>query len=149
MGGIVCIYDDAMRKIVEVPVDAVFKVQLEEVIGDGELEILCWQDHRNGTDGWRRYLMIFRLSKRLDLKPVWEGSTHTLSGAGGTAVTKHKIRILGASGKPAVIESEEIYRRGAHVDEESENSYSILETPYTITRYAWNPASEKFEASNK
>jgi hypothetical protein len=147
MGGAVCVYDDVLRKIAEVSVDDVFAIELEDLIGDGGLEILCWQDHHNGTDGWLRYLTVFRLSKSRGLTRVWEGSTYSLSNLGGIDVTKHKIKILRTLGKPAVIKTEEIYSRGVHEDTENGTSYSYLKTPYTITRYVWNPVSERFEAS--
>ena len=146
MGGIVCIYDDTLRKIAEVALDDVFALRLEDLIGDGGLEILCWQDHHNGTDGWRRYLTIFKFSKSRGLMPVWEGDIYSLSTAGGIDVTKHKVRFIRKRGQPAVIETKHTYSRGTHQDTDSATSYSYLETPYTITRYLWNPASEKFEA---
>jgi len=149
MGGAVCVYDGALRKIAEISVDDVFALQLEDLIGDGGLEILCWQDHHNGTDGWRRYLTVFRLSKSRGLRPVWEGSTYSLSNLGGVDVTKHKIKIRRTLGKPAVIQTEEIYSRGVHEDTENRTSYSYLKTPYTINRYLWNPVSERFEASKQ
>ncbi len=149
MGGIVCVYDDSLRKIAEVSLDDVFAIRLEDLIGDGGLEILCWQDQHHGTDGWRRCLTIFRLSKNHGLMPVWEGSTYSLGNAGGIDVTKHKIRFLRTRGKPPVIETKEIYSRGTHEDEENGTSYSYLATPYTITRYVWNPVSETFAASKQ
>ena len=149
MGGAVCLYDDALRKTAEVVLDDVFALELEDLTGEGRLDILCWQDHHNGTDGWRRYLTIFRFSKSRGFTPVWEGSTYALSNAGGIDVTKHKIRILRTRGKPAVIETKEVYRRGTHEDTENGTSYSYLSTPYTITRYVWNPSSETFETSKQ
>lgn len=149
MGGVVCVYDEALRKIAEVSLDDVFALKLEDVTGDGRLDILCWQDQHNGTDGWRRNLTIFRLSKTCHLKSVWEGSTYAFSNAGGNDVTKHKIRILRTRDRPAVIETKEIYSRGTHVDDENGSSYSYLETPYTITRYVWNPISETFVIANQ
>lgn len=149
MGGFVCVYDEALRKIAEVSLDNVFALKLEDLTGDGRLAILCWLDQHNGTYGWRRNLTIFRLSKTCHLKPVWEGSIYAESYAGGIDVTKHKIRILRKRDKPAVIETKEIYRRGTHEDDESGSSYSYLETPYTITRYVWNPISETFVIANQ
>jgi hypothetical protein len=149
MGGVVCIYDEALRKIADVSLDDVFALQLEDLTGDGGLEILVWQDHHNGTDGWRRYLQIFRLSKSCGLKTVWEGATYSLGGAGGFNVTKSKIRIRRKGGKPAVIETKEIYSRGTHQDSEDGPSYSYFETPCATTRYVWNPVSETFEEPNK
>jgi hypothetical protein len=146
MGGVVCVYDNELRKIADVPLDNVFSLELEDLTGDGGLEILCWQDHHNGTDGWRRYLTVFRLSKSQGLTRLWEGDSYSCSNAGGIDVTKHKIHILHTLGKPAVIETKHIYSRGTHEDTENGTSYSYLETPYTIARYVWNPVSQKFEA---
>lgn len=146
MGGFIVIYDAALRKISEVKLDNVFALQLEDLLGDGGLEILCWEDHHNGTDGWLRYLAIFKPSKARGLTKVWEGATYSCSNAGGFDVTKHKLRIVRTRGKPAIIETKHIYSRGIHEDTEDGTSYSYLETPYTRTRYVWNPVSGKFEA---
>jgi len=145
MGGVVCVYDDTMRKIAEVPLDDVYGLQLEDVIGDGGLEILCWQDHHNGTDGWLRYLTIFRLSRSGVLQPIWEGFTYSELSVDN--ITKQKIRIRQTPGKPAVIETEEVYSRGTHEDTDDGTSYSYLETPYTTTRYLWNPVTQTFETA--
>ena len=145
MGGAVCIYDEALRKIAEVSLDDVFALQLEDLTGDGGLEILVWQDRHNGEDAWRRYLQIFRLSQSRGLKTVWEGATYSISDLGGTYVTKSKIRIRRKGGKPAVIETKEIYSRGTTEDADNGTSHSYSKTPCAITRYEWNPVSETFE----
>src|SRR5262249_10312156 len=140
------IYDDALCKIAEIKLDNVFAVQLDDLLGDGGQEILCWQDHHNGTDGWRRYVTIFKVSKSGSLTPLWEDFTYSYSNAGGFDITKRKLRIRKQHGGPAIIETKETYSRGTHEDTDNGTSYSYLETPYTITRFVWNPVSEKFEA---
>jgi len=147
IGGFICVYNDSLQKIVELPTDSAFAVELEDVTGDGRPEILCWQDEHRGTDGWRRYLTIFKLSKDNGLKPVWEGPSYTYSQSGGFDITKHRIRILKVPGKPAIIESKETDNRGTHEDVEAGTSYSYHGSDHEMARYAWDPVSEKFLVS--
>lgn len=146
MGGALCVYDGTLRKVAEVALDDVFALRLEDLIGDGGLEVLCWQDHHNGTDGWRRYLTIFRFSEIGGLTPVWEGDIYSFSTAGGIDVTKHTVRFIRKRGQPTIIARKHTYSRGTHEDTDNATSYSYLQTPDTVTRFVWDPVSEKFES---
>jgi hypothetical protein len=125
MGGVICIYDDSLRKIRDERVDGdVFGVELADLLGDRKLELLCWQDHHHGTDGWVRDLTIYKPAPAGEMREVWSDYTY----AEGTATARKKIQLHRVRGWPAVIEARE-----------------TSTSPPTTTWYEWNPQLGKFQ----
>ena len=146
MGGMICIYDQHLRKITEMPADDIFALQLEDLLGDGHLELLCWQDEHHGSGEWQRYLTIFRVSRTGILQPVWQ--EYTYSEWGNINISKQKIRIHCRIGRPAIIDCVETYDLG-HCKAEGPDdfSYDYVSLPWTTKRYEWDPAADKFTES--
>ncbi|HTV43007.1 MAG TPA: hypothetical protein VMF08_20755 [Candidatus Sulfotelmatobacter sp.] len=130
MGGVICVYDPSLRKIVDQRVDGnVVWLELDDLLHDGKLELICCQDHHHGTDGWLRDVTVYRISKSGTLNEIWKDYIYSEFEAG--VVSKQKVRFLQTAGKPEVIET------------------TTSDAPHKTAEYVWNPASGTFERCDR
>lgn len=140
--GIVAVYDDQLRKIAECDMESIWDITLTDLTGDGDCEILCWEDQHHGNGLWLRRLTILKYIEEKGLVVVWRGATYDEAADG---VDKYDVWIEHHEGRPARIFTKHTYRECLEPGERDGEPCRVKEHPNEIASYVWRPETMHFE----
>jgi hypothetical protein len=79
-GGTLCVYDDRLSKLDEIPTDLIVRIDPLPIPGQGTCGILTYEDSHPGTGMWRRTARAYHLSPELRLEKVGEWTLYDENG---------------------------------------------------------------------
>ena len=69
--GRIIIFDDTFKKIADIDAQKVVKIKLINLLNEGALQIITWEDHHFGTNTTRRVLNIYMIYRSQAIKKIF------------------------------------------------------------------------------
>ncbi len=142
MGGVLAVYDDALRKIAEREMECIWGIELKDLTADGIPEILVWEDEHKGSGQYARWLTILGFVGDKGFAVVWRGSTYFQL---GYFLDTYRIGIDSPPGKTAVITQTRLHTEWP---QQVDDKWVVKAADLSETNvYVWNKADMRFQGT--